>query len=546
MPSSVVNRTPQRAVCHLLSVRGVLMLAACITRVHSSAATRSLRIVGSPENDVVRQLSQTALPWTLRLYPDLESALENSENGDVLLALADANWPGAGLVVQQADYQAIAAAGVRAFLEAPSALPGDSTSYLPQPIDVFARAVVQGDGLASVGLRSLDVMQVQGFIGQVYPQEQYVPDALIVYAHVAGVDTAVYGLPPVSLMLPLLFSVNSTSSEGDAIVPVLVSAAKLSDIVKDRFAPVERFRRVWSFIIDSVTDSSNASSNATWGGFPAWMPRVHPALNSTELAALQTQLQAEQPQVLRGGASPVELSAFQRATDWLASPAAGLLQVNAGQAVCPAPYAPEGTDVVCMLEGYGSEIAYNGTQTLASDVRMDCVAETAMAFALRGWLEAAWEKNAASGSDAADGAAEPPRAQQLAATRETVWRRRDPTTGALVLQGSGGDGRAGRAGQKSGLTARHSDPSTASSFAGYAAALLNYTWLYSEAMQGPQRGNVSDPAYGVMAWGVSSPGELSSHGSASHTGQSWFSLCSKRVPFEGGTSSGTAPQDAPM
>ncbi len=40
-----------------------------------------------------------------------------------------------------------------------------------------------------------------------------------------------------------------------------------------------------------------------------------------------------------------------------------------------------------------------------------------------------------------------------------------------------------------------------------ASAMLNYTWLFSAAQQGP-RANVSDPAYGLVAWGVSAPSWL--------------------------------------
>jgi hypothetical protein len=390
---------------------------------------QTVHIVSSIANDIFSLLSQSAeaQPFALRRHDTLDSALGAADAGDALLALND-DAPLAGLVVSASQYAALAALPLTgAYLEMPTALPGAPTAppYVPTEAWYFDRLV----SLAMEPfLPHLAILQAQGAVFQNYPVSS-IKTSVLAYAHVAGTSTAVYGLPPPATLNPALFAV---SLAGPSPSIAWVGAIKHSCVLTCRYTPVVRWQALWNFIVSSVT------ANASYSAFPSWDPLVRPTSPKPDDGVdVRASFLAAAPHEREARAAGQASSAFLRATSWLAE-GSGLLQVDDTDS-CPAPYAPAGATVACMLEGFSSKMDFNGTQQLASDARMDCSAETAMALALRSW---------------ADG-------------------------GAVADAG-------------------------ATDFAFLAAALLNFTWLYSAAAQGP-RANTSDPSYGLMAWGVSSP-----------------------------------------
>jgi hypothetical protein len=222
-----------------------------------------------------------------------------------------------------------------------------------------------GSSAAMAGLVHLDILQAQGAWFQDYPSPAWLNTSVLAYAHVAGSSTAVYGLPAPASLNPVLFQVPALSpGGGGAGLQAWVGAIKLSCLVRCRYAPVARWAALWTFIVQQVTGQE-------WGPFPTWRPVVGPTLPTPPGPDAQP---------------PSPFDTFTRATDWLAT-GSGLLRIN-DTALCPAPYAPSGgAAIVCMLEGYGSQVNVTGGQVPASDARMDCNGEAAMALALRAWLD---------------------------------------------------------------------------------------------------------------------------------------------------------------
>lgn len=257
---------------------------------------------------------------------------------------------------------------------------------------------------------------------------------VLAYDKVAGVSTAVFGLTPQAQQNAALFSLSvapTGAANATTPPPLLVAITKLSQIVTARYAPTAKWRSVWSLVLCSVGAFAADACAGEGAGelFPEWTPLVTPFASPT----------AKLP-------ADAGLGAVGRAVGWLASNS-GLL--SSGNATCPAPFAEPGAAITCMLEGFSSKIDWNGTQQLASDVRMDCNAESAMALAL----------------------------------------------GSVLGVGADGKRQRGEARE------------VPSQLATQAAGLLDYVYFQSLAQQG-MRANASNPAYGLVAWGVSSPAWL--------------------------------------
>ena len=346
----------------------LLLLLLLLCAAPAAPAATTLLLVCPPSNDVLRLLSASAAaqPFALRHFTDLGDALAAAQPGSALLALTDGTLgAGAALALTPALYAALAAANLTgAYLEMPSQLPGSGDAYAPTPAWYYDRVTAVGQALAPFGVADLQLLQAQGAYFQAYPPAQLLPRAVLAYAHVAGMDSAVYGLPPPPSLNPVLFrSPNASAS-------LLLGAVALSCLRACRYTPVARWVAVWNYVLDAVLGAGGG-----YAAFPAWEPLVR-ASGAASAAALP----------------PAALGlAARRATDWLAA-GSGLLVVGDGSS-CPAPYAPAGATVMCMLEGFSSKMAANGSQALAGDARTDCSAESAMALALRAAAEA---RNASS------------------------------------------------------------------------------------------------------------------------------------------------------
>jgi len=125
----------------------------------------------------------------------------------------------------------------------------------------------------------------QGATFQDYPLA-VLADAVIGFAEVAGVDVAVYGLPPPSQLNPVLFNASLPSPAPAAAL--WISAIKLSAVRSSRWTPVTRWQAVWSFLFAQLLPS--VASTFT---FPAWTPLVTPTSSAASTAALVADLRLQ-------------------------------------------------------------------------------------------------------------------------------------------------------------------------------------------------------------------------------------------------------------
>jgi hypothetical protein len=214
-----------------------------------------------------------------------------------------------------------------------------------------------------IGLPKLSILVPQGAYAvpiTCYPSTSCFDEAILVFAHVAGFDYAIYGLPDPENMQPLLFSYKSEFLSD--MPPTLVSTVKLSGLVTSRFMPMQSWQQVWNTIFAFVDPTTNLI-------LPDWKPVVGPTYDKDTVLP-----------------KDAELTAFKRAYNWISNSSGLVVQPGSTSynvaEVCLAPYAPDPNQVTCVLEGYTSEINWDGTQNHTLNVRADCNGEVAMMFAV--------------------------------------------------------------------------------------------------------------------------------------------------------------------
>ena len=223
-----------------------------------------LHLISSPHNDVYALLATHPALFpalTLRHSVLLDSALATAVAGDALFVLADgALAEAAATIITPLQYQKMTMlnfSGV--YIEMPTLLP-DSTQAYPAPTEAWYRVTVTSSELTTHGLQFLDILQAQGSYFMSYNITQY-PAAVLRFAHVAGMDHAIYGLPPGDVNNPVLFWVPLSSTTS-----MLTASISLSSMVSCRYTPLVRWQALWAYIMEQVTQK-----NAI---FPAWQPLV--------------------------------------------------------------------------------------------------------------------------------------------------------------------------------------------------------------------------------------------------------------------------------
>lgn len=195
----------------------------------------------------------------------------------------------------------------------------------------------------------------------------------LVSAKVAGVDTAVYGLP--DAVHPLLFRLGSCG---------FAATAALSGFITGRYAPSAAWGVIWRQILSVLLGRELPEL--------VWTPHVAPSFPKTAEITAADQLQAAR----RGAAwfdnSRILLS--KQRYDQCRKGANGY-----PDEISPGAYArgvPAGDGSCGMIEGVHSAILADGSQNFIHTYRADCMGEATMALALAGrafgvprWLEEA-------------------------------------------------------------------------------------------------------------------------------------------------------------
>ena len=316
----------------------------------------SLVFCCSASNDLYKLLASGAAP--LPRYETPEDAVAQSRPGSGVLILAE-GYPEKATQLGAGTFRMAAEKRLRLYIEFPSLVPG---LHVGAPCAVakahtgnlLERIIVASDAF-SPSLEKLSILD--------FHNGRYVPidtaNADLVLARVAGFDTAVYGLPAASVN-PILFK----APEED----VLVSTTKLSQFITGRYAPVQSWGMVWTWILGWL----NPTAPVRLGEFE---PVVRPSFGPREVLP-----------------KDVELHAFQKGVEWYRqaklfvhpSWEKTVVERSAMNGPSPAPPRewPLGDGSQGVLEGFSTVIEPDGTQLLGWWRRNDCDGETSMAMAL--------------------------------------------------------------------------------------------------------------------------------------------------------------------
>ncbi|MBN1903100.1 hypothetical protein JW926_17395 [Candidatus Sumerlaeota bacterium] len=191
----------------------------------------------------------------------------------------------------------------------------------------------------------------------------YIPasvnNPLVTIAHVAGYDRAVYGVPEKAA--PILFEMPEEN--------LLVSTTCLSCFIKSRYGPEAQISALWKWIFSRL-DPNGAVPDLKW------KPVVYPAWERDDTLP-----------------KDAERLAFENAVNWYrnsgllvsrdrAEEIHRLLSESRQHLPAPADSEPVGDGSSGFLEGYASEINWDGNQNRNLPLRADCNSEVAMGFAL--------------------------------------------------------------------------------------------------------------------------------------------------------------------
>ncbi len=331
------------------SVIAMTLMLTAFAQAAGSAGVSSMAVVATAENDLFAVLSANKV--ACRRFGSAGEAVAAVDVGGGVLVLAD-GYPGKVTTIDPAVLAAAAKKKLRVYVEYPAALPGVEVG---KPRKATVERVVVGSRFFGDGLKQLRIVSVNGL--------HYVPveakDAHLVAARVAGFDSAVYGLPEKTA--PVLFELPGKN--------VLVSTTCLSRFVTGRYAPQEAWREVWGAILQWLRPGG--------AKLPAlqWTPTVRASYARNEALP-----------------ADYELQAIKRGLDWFgkakmivhpsyAKQIAGKERIDS----LPAD-APMGDGSLGALEAVMSVIHQDGSQTVSTVERGDCICETAMAMAIGGKL----------------------------------------------------------------------------------------------------------------------------------------------------------------
>ena len=343
----------------------------------------TLLFVCRPDNDIYR-VAQTssAINVSTHRFDTLDAALQAATSGDGLLVMASGMRPATKVpqknttvVITVAQWGAIEAQKLRVYLEFPRTYPRTSTTPLTVRQTQWERAVVprastllkQPYNLCALAL--LHPHKLVDFVD--LPSSSGTVD--LVLATVAGFDNATFGLPPPNRTFPLLVEASDV---------LLVAATQLSRCRTRRFAPSARWMTVVRRILAFVGAGNSASLE------PIWVPVVRPTYSATEVLPLT----AEHDALVRGMrwfVSSMNMPGVKQASQ-LAT-----LRCERGAATSDgcAAFARgagnyrqnvSGTGLLGIFEGFTSDIALDGSQPRAIEIRADCVCETSASFAALG------------------------------------------------------------------------------------------------------------------------------------------------------------------
>lgn len=227
----------------------------------SPKATLNISVVTKDaKNDLLTTL--TANYSGVKHYATLDAALNSAKaNGTKgIMVLAD-NYPNSPTTISDSQATQINNLGVRLYVEYPknNAKLG-ITDYNLTDVMGYDRAIVKDSG--ATGLEKNSLLYVHG---AEFVMKKNINNSWLVNATVAGYDTADFGLvdcDPYSLL-----EVNSSGT-------ALIASTKLSQFITARYAPYERWQKLWLSIISWVSQTTVTDIE--------WTPSMHASYGKTE------------------------------------------------------------------------------------------------------------------------------------------------------------------------------------------------------------------------------------------------------------------------
>ena len=298
------------------------------------------------ENDLYRVLGAGGMRCPR--YDDPMAAVSAAGEGGAVLLLAD-EYPWQTQTIAPAVFETARSKGLRLYVEYPGWLPGLEVGQ-PRPTR-WERGVIASKAFGAK-LAPMRIVAIHDC--------RFVPLTVekphMVVAKVAGFDTAVYGLPEENVW-PILFE--------HADAKILVGTTKLSQFVTARYAPTDAWATIWRMILAWLQPGQNVPELK-------WSPVVRPSYNHDEPLP-----------------PDAELEAIRRGNQWV---------LNARMLIHPSWHGrefeswderfelPAGDGSAGVLEGFQSQIRYDGGQSVRPMLRSDCTGEEIAPFVLAGVL----------------------------------------------------------------------------------------------------------------------------------------------------------------
>jgi len=269
----------------------------------------------------------------------ISQAVRGAPKGTGVLVLAD-DYPKQTVPIEPEMFEQAAARDLRLYVEYPSRLPGLDVG---QPRGTRAERAVIASSAFGEALPAMSIAQIHDC--HFVPAQATAPH--IVTAKVAGFNQAVYGLPEKDVF-PILFEMPGAN--------VMVATTKLSQFVTGRYAPQEAWRAIWQMVLEWLCPGARVALD--------WTPAVRAYFGPGD----------KLPSDAAG-------QAVRRGTDWF---------IKARMLPCPG-WEETNDKVGDGSDGAGecfiSRIRYDGSQPRGMGLRNDCISESAMALAIRYWLD---------------------------------------------------------------------------------------------------------------------------------------------------------------
>ncbi len=347
------------------------------------------------QNDLYRVLARCGMRCPR--YDDPGQAIEAAGSGAGVLLLAD-EYPQKPQSIDPSLFDLAAQKGLRLYVEFPASLPGielgsprdtkwergviTSKAFGPRLEPMRIVAIHDCHFLPAVaggreGERSMFSANVAGTeireLAEKWTSPRPPGERLhLVIAKVAGLDTALYGLPEKDVW-PILFE----SPEGKT----LVSTTKLSQFVTARYAPTEAWAAVWEMILRWLQPGLQLPDLQ-------WIPVVRPSYSRDEPLPADAERQA----IRRGNdwvlKARMLIHPSWYSADWGTGPKLDAMseKLSAVEKTSLRFDLPPGDGTAGMLEGLASRIRYDGSQDVRWSLRTDCTGEHVAPFVLAGKL----------------------------------------------------------------------------------------------------------------------------------------------------------------